>query len=64
MVAGSTWYDETKHGPGFRNVMTYGAKGDGVTDDSAAIYKALTDGVRACFVRLARPLPLLRCPQR
>ena len=40
----TTWYEATQHGPGFRNVKTYGAKGDGVTDDSAAIIAALTQG--------------------
>lgn len=40
----TTWYESAKHGPGFRNVQAYGAKGDGVTDDTAAIVSALTQG--------------------
>ena len=41
----STWYENVgAHGPGFRNVKTYGAVGDGKTDDSAAIIRALTEG--------------------
>jgi len=44
-----TWYDKTEHGPSFRNVKDYGAKGDGVTDDTAAIIRALTEGVSPTF---------------
>lgn len=35
------WYDSTAHGPAFRNVRDYGARGDGVHDDTAAIQAAL-----------------------
>jgi hypothetical protein len=37
-------YGRLPHGPGFRNVRGYGAKGDGVTDDTAAFIRALDEG--------------------
>eukprot|EP01064_Diplonema_japonicum_P036859 TRINITY_DN8453_c0_g2_i2.p1 TRINITY_DN8453_c0_g2~~TRINITY_DN8453_c0_g2_i2.p1 ORF type:complete len:665 (+),score=169.02 TRINITY_DN8453_c0_g2_i2:393-2387(+) len=39
-----TWYDSTERGPWVRNVKDYGAVGDGVHDDTAAITAALISG--------------------
>jgi hypothetical protein len=37
-------YARLPHGPGFRNVRDYGAKGDGVADDTRAFLRALEEG--------------------
>lgn len=54
-TTGTYWLGSITHGempyapsgyPFFRNVMSYGAKGDGKTDDTAAINLAATNGTR------------------
>lgn len=46
---GTWWYESTLHGAGFHNVLDFGAKADGVTDDTAAIIAALTTGRKPVY---------------
>jgi len=39
---GKDAYGRLPHGVGARNVRDFGARGDGITDDSQAIIRALT----------------------
>ena len=53
----ASWLDETKlhNASAFRNAKEFGAKGDGVTDDTAAINRALSQGRDMAATMVSQP---------